>query len=72
MYHMASLYERANDTDSMLKWLQIASAAGNGQASYRLYRIFNGTRRHLLDAIKYRSLARQQGYVSPPTLRTAR
>ena len=73
MYRVAVMYENGTnsvpkDTDAMLRWLVVSSALGNGLASYKLYRLYNAERRTLADAIRFKSLAKKQGYTGPPGL----
>ena len=77
MYRVALIYEAGShavprDIDEMVRWLSVSSALGNGLASYKLYRHYNASRRTLADAIRYKSLARTQGYTGPPGLSVRR
>ncbi len=77
MYRVALIYEEGSnsvprDMDEMLRWLSVSSALGNGLASYKLYRYYNAERRTLADAIRYKSLAKKQGYSGPPGLSVRR
>lgn len=73
MYLVAVMYGRGSNgvavnKGEMLRWLAVSSALGNGLASYRLYKFYNDERRSQLEAVKFRHLAKQQGYDGPPGL----
>ncbi len=72
MYSLALAYEKRRDTGKMLRWLLVSSAMGNGRASYQLGRYYAARKGGYFNAVKYRSLARNQGYTPPVGLREER
>jgi len=72
MYRLALAYEKRKYSSKMLRWLLVSSAMGNGIASYKLGRYYAATRGGYFDAVRYRRLARTQGYTPPVGLREER
>lgn len=72
MYRLAMTYEKRRNTPNMLRWLLVSSAMDNGIASYRLARYYAARPDGYFNAVKYRNLARTQGYTPPVALREER
>ena len=77
MFRVALIYDEGThdvneDTAEMMRWLVLSSSLGNGLASYKLYRYFAQQPAGYLRAVKFRSLANQQGYYGPVALSNKR
>ena len=62
----AALYESLGEEEEMVYWLTLSSELGNGIASYTLGRYYNRQRGEYRRTLRYRKLAKEQGYQPPP------
>lgn len=77
MYRLALMHETgygpaARDQGKMLLWLRLASALGNGPASYKLYRHYAAQATGYARSVRFHRIAQDQSYYGPVGLSSRR
>ena len=72
LMHETGTAEVAQDRAEMLRWLALASALGNGPASYRLFLHYEVQAGGQGRALRFKDLAQRQGYFGPVSAHSSR